>query len=69
MQKACFDKIDELEKAFRKTHQNNKDIAAARPANINKFMAEFEAKVAEAFSLYEQSKRGELVEKAKKECE
>jgi hypothetical protein len=38
VQKACFDKIDELEKAFRKTHLNNKDLASKRPENINKFM-------------------------------
>lgn len=31
-------------------------------------MNDFEAKVAEIFSLYDQSKRAELIEKAKKEC-
>jgi len=31
-------KIDELENAYRKTHQNNKELAAKRPGNISKFM-------------------------------
>ena len=69
MQKSCFEKIDELEGVYRKTHQSNKEIAAKRPASITTFMEEFEAKIAEAFSLFDQSKKNELLENAKKECE
>ena len=38
VQKACFEKIDELEAVYRKTHQTNKDAAAQRPGIINKFI-------------------------------
>lgn len=41
IQKACFDKIDQLEAVYRQTHQQNKDAAAARPERINKFIEEF----------------------------
>jgi hypothetical protein len=38
VQKACFDKIDELENVYRQTHQNNKEAASKRPEVISKFV-------------------------------
>lgn len=65
IEKKCFEKIDEIEQAYRKTHEKNKEIVAARPATLNQFMLSFEAQMASIFQLYEESKRNELVSKNK----